>query len=376
MARNTSRFSLSDINFITTDTQEILTAIVKKYEEVAERTLAEGDPIYLFLESISAVIVSLRNEVNQAARETTLAYATGGFLDAIGCMVGTSRLGATKAKTTLKFTLASPVETATYQIPEGTRVTDGNNHVFTTDELLIIQQGEQSATVTATAESEGTRYNGLEIGAINMMVEPLPGLSVSNLTASSGGSDAEDDETYANRIALAPESFSCAGPVGSYRYHALAAHPSIAEVSIITPVPGTVDVRPILKNGELPSEEILELVRKALNDESVRPLTDTVNVASPEPEAYAIDVEWSIAKADATLLTTITQQVADAVEEYRLWQRTMPGRDINPTKLISLMEQAGARYVNVKSPVFKKLTPTKIAIESSVTVTYLGAEDE
>ena len=54
----------------------------------------------------------------------------------------------------------------------------------------------------------------------------------------------------------------------------------------------------------------------------------------------------------------------------------MPGRDINPTKLISLMAQAGARYVHVISPTFKTLTQTKIAIETSVNSTYLGSYDE
>lgn len=374
MARETSRFGLSDISFLPTDPQTVLTEIVTKYCEASGRTLAEGDPVYLFLETIAAVIVSLRNEVDQAAKEALLGYATGGFLDAGGIMVGTTRRKACGASVTLKFTLNTALE-ASYQIPQGTLVTNGT-YVFATDEMLVIPAGETEGTVSATATVTGTAANGIAADTLNILSTPLPGLSVTNTAASAGGADDEKDDDFAERIALAPEAFSCAGPAGAYRYHALAAHADIADVSITTPTPGTVDVRPILKNGELPTEEILELVRKALNDDSVRPLTDTVIVASPEPEYYTIDVEWTLAKADEPLLATITAQVAAAVEEYRLWQRTMPGRDINPAQLTHLLVKAGARYVKVNSPDFKALTPTKIAIETSVNVSYTGAKDE
>jgi phage-related baseplate assembly protein len=290
-------------------------------------------------------------------------------------MTGTKRLTATHAQTTLRFTLDHPVEVGNYQIPAGTIVSNGQ-HIFKTDELLIIPAGEQSGTVIATAEKEGTASNGILPGFVTQLATPLPNLTVTNITTTNGGADAESDEDFAERISLAPETFASAGPRQAYIGHAMAAHPDIAAVSVTAPRPGVVDVRPILKNGELPSEEILELVRTALNDESVRPLTDTVIVASPDPEEYEINVEWSIAKSDEALVATIKQQVAQAIETYRLWQRTMPGRDINPTKLISLMEQAGARYVHVISPTFKTLTQTKIAIETSVQSTYLGSYDE
>lgn len=45
-------------------------------------------------------------------------------------------------------------------------------------------------------------------------------------------------------------------------------------------------------------------------------------------------------KNGRSFVATISSAVTSAVESYILWQRSKPGRDILPTKLISLMEQA------------------------------------
>lgn len=124
----------------------------------------------------------------------------------------------------------------------------------------------------------------------------------------------------------------------------------IADVSVSCPTPGTVDVRPVLEGGELPSEDVLEAVRQKLSADDVRPLTDTVIVQAPDGVFYDLDVTWFLSKADEALLATISSAVTSAVESYILWQRSKPGRDILPTRLISLMEQAGARRVVVRSP--------------------------
>ena len=65
----------------------------------------------------------------------------------------------------------------------------------------------------------------LVVGQINTLVDPIAYISsVSNTTASTGGTDTEDDENYRERIQLAPESFSVAGSEGAYIYWARSAH--------------------------------------------------------------------------------------------------------------------------------------------------------
>ena len=143
-----------------------------------------------------------------------------------------------------------------------------------------------------------------------------------------------------------------------------------------SPKPGHVDVRPVMIGGELPDAATLEAVRAALSAEDVRPLTDTVTVAAPDPVPYRIAGGWHLHRSDSALAGNITAAVQAAVEEYRLWQRSAPGRDINPTRLISLVERAGAKRVELEEPAFTPLKGWEIARETDIDFRFLGLEDE
>ena len=91
---------------------------------------------------------------------------------------------------------------------------------------------------------------------------------------------------------------------------------------------------------------------------------------------YALAGKWFLSSSDSTLLASITKAVDAAVEGYRLWQRSKPGRDINPDELSARMRNAGAKRVELATPVFQRLTETQIARETSVSMTFGGVEDE
>lgn len=167
-----------------------------------------------------------------------------------------------------------------------------------------------------------------------------------------------------------------AGPSGAYRYHALSAHQGIADVAVYAPVPGTVDVRPVMDGGELPPKSVLELVRERLSADGVRPLTDTVIVAAPEPVEYAVSGGWWLHRDNGPLAASVTQNIKAALEEYRIWQRSGPGRDINPTRLISLLERAGAKRVELASPHYQKLEQRPDRRETTLDLQFMGIEDD
>lgn len=211
-------------------------------------------------------------------------------------------------------------------IPQGTRANAGDGDTgltFATDETATIPAGERSVDVAATCLRAGAHANGLVPGQINRLVDPLAYVdAVRNTETTRLGADVEDDASYRARIRLAPERFSVAGPSGSYRYHALSAHQGIADVAVYAPVPGTVDVRPVMDGGELPPENVLELVRERLSADGVRPLTDTVIVAAPEPVEYAVSGGWWLHRDNGPLAASVTKKVEAALEEYRIWQRS------------------------------------------------------
>jgi phage-related baseplate assembly protein len=368
--------NLPDVTFAELAPADVEHAVITTYERLADKTLYPGDPVRLFLESL-AYLISMQNAaIDLAGRQNLLAYADGPHLDHLGALMDTPRLPPAPAVTSVRFSLAEPLAWAVL-IPQGSRVTTGNGGlVFATDRTAEIAAGEIYADVPATCAEPGQKGNGLVPGQINRMVDPLPVKSVANVSTSILGADEEVDDPYRERIQLAPERFSVAGPKGAYIYHTLASHQDIAACAVWSPVPGTVDVRPVLAGGELPPEDLLAVVRDHLNDERVRPLTDTVIVAAPEPVEYEVEGGWTLLKSNAPLAGSIKARVSAAVEEYRLWQRSLPGRDINPTRLIALMERAGAKTVSLSSPAFQELADRQIARETTVTVEFLGIEDE
>lgn len=368
---------MSEILFADVASQDVESAVLRTYETIAETTLYPGDPVRLFLEALAYTLALQNNVINLAGRQNLLAYAQGDHLDYIGMMVGTSRLGESRALATQRFLLNQELD-FDVDIPEGVRVTTADGSaIFATTAPVVLRAGALFADVPVMAVVAGSSCNGFVPGQIDRLIDPLPYIArTANVTASMLGSDIEDDDRYRARIQTAPEAYTCAGPVQSYIYHALAVHQDIAEVAVWSPKPGTVDVRPVMKGGELPSEDVLEDVRKALSADEVRPLTDTVTVQVPELVPYDITVTWYLSRRQEPLLATTRAAVEAAVEQYRQWQRAKPGRDILPLRLAALLERAGVRRIELTSPDYLPLKPYQLAREAGISVTFGGVEDD
>lgn len=208
------------------------------------------------------------------------------------------------------------------------------------------------------------------------MVTPLPFIaSVTNLTETTSGADIESDENYAERIHLAPDSFSSAGPEAAYIYWTRTANQNIKSVSVVSPTPGLVEVRPLLANGDLPSEELLAQVAEVLSATTVRPLTDRVSVLVPTGIDYELNAKYWISTTDKNKASAIQTAATAALNEYLIWQRSEQGRDINPDELTAKLKAAGVKRVEISSPVFTVVGRTEVARETSVSCTYQGLED-
>jgi len=286
------------------------------------------------------------------------------------------RLPAQPARTTLRFEIAEPL-TFPVVIPKGTRATpDGKLHFATVDEARI-EPGATSVEVKAECLTPGTVGNGFLPGQINRLVDPVAYVvRVENTTVSLGGADIESDDHFRERIRLAPESFSNAGSRGAYEFWARSAHQDIADVSVWSPAPGEVRVCVLMKDGELPSEEILSRVAEVLSSEKVRPLTDRVAVQAPEVVTYDLALTYWVHREYEALVSQIQQAVTEAVNAYIQWQKTKLGRDITPSVLVDYVQSVeGVKRVSVASPVYQKVDPWQVAREETVTVTYGGLED-
>lgn len=368
--------TLPNIDFTEKSAAEIEAEVIGQYEQTAGRILAKGDPVRLFLEAITTIIAQQRSIIDFSAKQNLLTYATGDYLDHLGDRQGVTRLPEQPAMTTVRFSL-STAQTFTVSIPKGTRVTPGDSIFFATQEVLEINPGETYIDAIVVCTQSGSIGNNFTIGQINKLVDPLPYISkVENITVSTGGVDDEADDNLRLRIRQAMESYSVAGPRLAYDFWARTAHQGIIDVSVISPTPGEVEIRPLMDDGELPSSEILDTVLNICSSDDVRPLTDNVSAVSPEQVLYNISLTYYISRVDATVVSTVQDNVNSAINEYITWQKSRLGRDINPSELIKRIIASGAKRVEVTAPVFTTLDLWQIAKEDSVTINYGGLEDE
>lgn len=367
--------NLADIVFVDADADEVESYVIGRYETITGRTLAKGDPVRLFLLTITALIVLLLNKINETGKQNLLRYATGDNLDHLGALVGVECIPAKAAVTNMRVKLSAQLQTATI-IPSGARFTAGDNVFFALDVPLVIEAGTTIADGSATCLTKGELGNGYVVGQLKTLVDPVPYVdSVVNVTVSEGGAEIQSDDSYREDIRLAPENFSTAGPEGAYIYHAKRASSKITDVTVWSPEAGKVEVRPLLAGGKLPGEEMLQQVKATLNDKTVRPLTDNISVLAPEKVSYSINLTYYIASDNKTQATAIQNAVNAAVDDYVLWQKSKLGRDINPSELIVRVMAAGAKRVAVTAPAFTATTDTQVAVCSTKSVTLGGIED-
>ena len=374
--------NLPDVSFIDGVTlddiqQQMVQDYLDKYEELTGESteLTRADPVSLILYACSVQIFQAMLYVDRAGKQDLLKYSYGEFLDNLAALKGIAREPAKPAVVTMRFSLAA-IRPDTVAIPQGTRVSNGDLY-FETDEYTEIPSGDTYADVTATCQTDGEDGNGLLPGEINVLVDPIAYVaSVANTESTVGGTDIEDDDTLASRVYIAPSKYSVAGPEEAYRYWITEFNSSISDVYLSSPEAGQVLIEFILEGGELPNEAMVRSLADYLANENIRPLTDEVIVQLPAIATFNVNVQYWINRSDINKAATIQAAVEQAVTDYVSWQQSKIGRDINPDKLISLMEQAGAKRVAVTEPVFSVMPDATIGRIGTKTVSYGGIEND
>lgn len=376
--------SLPDISFIDNKTiDQVRQEMVADYESfISEATgqtvsLERSSVHRMELYAAAAQIYQAMQYIDRQGKQSILKYSYSDFLDNLAIFKGVTRNPATPATTTLRFTLSAERDTAT-GIPQGTRVSTAGSIYFSTDVYAEIPAGSTTVEVPATCTVEGTDGNGFAAGELATIVDPIPYVaSVTNTTATEGGAEIESDDDLAERVFLAPGAYSTAGPEDGYLYHAKAYSAAIGDVVATSDqAAGTVDIVFIMADGSTPGEEMIEGLEGYLQGKTIRPMTDLVRVAAPQEVQYTINLTYYINRSDSAKAVTIQAAVAQAVEDYQAWQRAI-GRDINPSKLVAMVMEAGAKRVTVTAPTYTAVDATKVsAIQGSAVVTYGGLEDD
>jgi len=386
---------LSDINFVEVDAAQIQADMIEQFEQALGETLYPADERLMFLQQETQVIVGLKNLINDSARQNLLRYARGEVLDALGELYGDrgKRLSAQSATTTFRITL-SAAQTSNYVIPAGKRVTPDGLLYFVTSSAVTIPLGQLTGDVQGVAEDVGSQYNDFIAGQIKTIVDPIPYVSsIINIDTSSGGTDIEGDDNYRERLRLLPESFSTAGPEGAYVFWAKTADSTIVDVAVDSPSPCVVRIVPLLQDGEIPTQSVLDAVLAVASAKDKRPLTDQVQVEAPTAVSYNITLTYYL---DKNLADEVKDRQAiegekldigtdSAVYKYISWQQSSLGLDINPDMLRYFIQSAAqyqlgnttktaVKRITLTYPAYTAIESTQVAKVGTVTVVYGGLE--
>jgi len=212
--------------------------------------------------------------------------------------------------------------------------------------------------------------------AKSVMLAYAAGTDLDHLAAAYGVDRLTDetDDALRLRVQLAPESWTCAGSAGAYRYHALSASAAVADATVDSPSAGEVVVTILSSAGDgAPSAELLTAVTAALSAETVRPLTDNVTVKAAEILPYSISAVLTLytgPDAEVVRSTSEMAAVAFAAAQHKL------GRDVTLSGLYAALHQAGVQNVRLVSPAADiEIDSDQASYCTSVAVT-IGGYDE
>jgi len=168
----------------------------------------------------------------------------------------------------------------------------------------------------------------------------------------------EKDDPYRERIQLAYEGLTTAGPRNSYILHTRSASGLVADATAESPAPCNVTVTVLSTEGDgrgVASPALLDIVRVALDDEDTRPLGDRVKVQSAEIIDYRIDailhMNGAGPETDASL--------AEATRRLAAWinPRKRLGVEVARSAVDAQLHVAGVSRVEL--PSWVDLAPTK-----------------
>ena len=369
-----SKLKREDVKVVDDDLAKVLAETISDYETRTGKTLQPAHIERLLINTYAYREALVRQAVNEAYRQQHPRFATGLMLDLCGDDVNTPRLQASAARCTLRFAADLSGQQTVY-VAAGTLVAAGEV-MFETTEAGNLTATKRTLDLQAVCTQLGETGNGWLVGQINQLVNQLSAgihVTVGNINVPSGGAEIEQDDAYRERIMLAFESFSVAGPASAYKYFAMSVSPVITDVYVDNPVDalgapigGRVDVTVLTRTG-LPSSELLAQVQAAISGDRRRPLCDSPMVVAPEAVNYAVNAQLVLLSG-----TNPDQAIAEAKAAWAVYEaerRQKLGIDIVPLDIQTVLKVAGVYNVVLNNMPLRVVKPNQWARCTSVTIT-------
>jgi len=362
-------------DFIERDPFKLKAYYVSEFERLSGRTLYPAQT-EMFVIEVMAYAHSVLGEAAQTSfLQNRAIWATGRHLEEVGANASTFKLPAQTATSRVRFTL-SEARPNSVLINKGTRVSAGDDYVFSTLEELVIPAGELTGEVDIIAAKAGVDFNDFELGQIKEILDPIAYVSsVENIISSGGGSNVEDDDRYRLRIVNAFERISKAGPREGYVEHVKAVNPAIVDVAVIKPQPGYIEITPLmLANGieAVSSDAVDAAILDHLDPETLIPMGDYVSIvkATGNGKDLTVTIRFNSQAPDQALVETAIR-TAFAPFSSRL------GAQVSPRPLeAACMAFSGVVHVEFSGLAYEDLAATHFAFINSLTINLVSDEDD
>lgn len=328
----------TDIHYVDYDPETIWLGMAKAYVAAGGDVLYPGDEKEMTLRAVQSAIVQTLAAADTALRMATRRFAVGEYLDLYGDGKFCARIQAQAAVCAVEIRFG---QTGTeLSLPAGTAMTADGEKLYLLLADVVHSGAEETVIAQIAAQDAGAAGNGLAEGTQMQLVARNAAVkSIFTMMDASGGRDAEDDESYRERIGKNGLSTITTGPERQYEAAAMGVSTDILDARAMNTGPGCVGVYLIIADGA-DGDSLIQSVNAELTAEASRPLTDYVTVQAAEALPYTIKLKYQPEEnAD------IADAVAKAVASYQAWQDETLGRAFNPDKLKATIYQCGALRV-------------------------------
>ncbi len=233
-------------------------------------------------------------------------------------------------------------------------------------ETLLRQRVNEAALAVLLPFAQGADLEqiGARFNVVRLVITPANPSAVPPVAAVM-----EDYESLRERIQMAMEGLSTAGPRNAYIFHARSADGRVADASAISPAPAevVVTVQSALGNGTA-APDLLAVVAAYLSDEDRRPVADRLTVQSAQELPYTVEavlyLNSSGPESEPVRAAAETRLAALVNARRRL------GQEVNRSALDAALHIEGVKRVELPgwADVVASLTQAPYCTDYSVTV--------
>ncbi len=292
---------MSDLNLIRLSVSEMLDAFKSAYYDRFSETMKIGSDEMAVSSIMAYCLAVFFSKANNEFKQRFIDTATGEYLDAIALTYGiTSRPSGAKATTRVEMNIH---ESTDVYVAGTIRIKDQSGHIF--ENAVDFSYSEDYQAIPFRAIENGSAYNGIPMGALNTFVDEMPPDTLSdpiNISITSGGLDSDayaDDDVFREWLKNEIASFAGCGTAQAYRGKAMNVDSRIWDVFVLEQGQegyerGKVQVFVLVDDSQVSPNEIVPLVREALQDPAFRPVGDFVVVERAMMDGRQIDGECHI----------------------------------------------------------------------------------